>query len=749
MVQIPRILSRLPQLLAAVAAVLLLLGHAPVSYATGPDQRAEAEWLIMMYQVADDETLEEDILRDFNEAEVVGSSDDVYVVAQVDRFSGAFDGMGDWTSAKRYFLTSDDDFNSINSEEMMDVGEVNMADAAELVDFIVWAAETFPARKHALIMSDHGMGWPGGFADPDPGILGSHDIPLAQGFGDSIWLMELDDALGQARAQSNIEQFELVGFDVCLMGTIEVFSAMAPHARYSVASEEEEPGVGWAYAAFLDRVTTDPAMDGAGLSRAIVEAYIDQDLVVQQFPEAGEGDITLAAIDLAEIENVQAALNTFTEDLTALDQNVVAEARAYAQPYNSPIAGAVDENLPSSYIDLGHFAQLIQKAGPEAADSAAGLLAAINAAVIAEKHGPTRPGSTGMTIEFPVAEQYNVLDNLGYALIAQRFTDATLWDEFLSVHHTDARRENFSRPQAEPQAAPDEDMIEVPGISTDEDLQILAEDIQYLIDEGYEAEEALEIMELDYGWPPETVAFLAELAVFEPEVEQPQSSVAKPIQLSPLTLSTEVAAPDLPVTIRTDISGDRLSYLYSFIGRFLPRQDVLIIEDMDYIFANENQDVSGVTRPVWPEGGFDIDYTWIPTIYAISDGQNSVRVLLEPETYDDSPTYQVRGIYTFADSGATRPARMNFRDGEMTQLFGFTGQSGVGAPRQITPKAGDTFAVLERGIDFSQDSEEENYAREGGVLTFGSEKFTIAAAPCLQWELCGWHHCRRSRRQTI
>ena len=106
-----------------------------------------------------------------------------------------------------------------------------------------------------------------------------------------------------------------------------------------------------------------------------------------------------------------------------------------------------------------------------------------------------------------------------------------------------------------------------------------------------------------------------------------------------------------------------------------------------------------------------------------------MRALLEPETYDDSPTYQVRGIYTFADSGATRPARMNFRNGEMTQLFGFTGQGGVGAPRQITPKAGDTFTVLERGTDLSQDSDEENYAREAGLLTFGSEKFTVIETP--------------------
>lgn len=726
--------SKYVHLFMALMAFTAVLIFAPAGSAAEPPRQAEAEWLIMMYQVADDETLEQAILGDFNEAEFIGSSDDVHVVAQVDRFTGGFDGMGDWTSAKRYYLTPDDDFETINSLEVDDIGEVNMADAETLVDFIVWAAENYPARKHALIMSDHGMGWPGGFADPDPGILGADNIPLAEGFGDSIWLMELDDALERARAQAGIDQFELIGFDVCLMGTIEVFSAMAPHARYSVASEEEEPGVGWAYAAFLNEVNSNPSMAGDDLSKAIVEAYIDQDLVVQAFPEAGEGDITLAAVDLSQMSNLHMALDDFTADLAGLDQTSVAEARAYAQAYNSPIVGAVDENLPSSYIDLGHFAQLIEESNPETAASVSALQDAIQSAVIAEKHGPTRPGSTGMTIEFPVAGQYGVLDNLGYTLVAQRFTDATQWDEFLALHHANDRRENFSRPDAQPQPTAEEELVEIPGITSEDDLEILIEDIQFLLDEGYPADEALEIMEFDYGWPPETVAFLSEQGVFEANSgrssrSQNKGGVAKPIQVAPLTLSAEVATPDEPMLIQTDISGDRLGYVYSFIGRFLPREDILIIEDMDYIFADDSQEIGGVTRPVWPQEGFGLDYDWSPTIFAISDGQTSVRALFEPESYGESPTYQVKGIYTFGDSGATRPARMSFRDGEMTQIFAFSGQGGVGAPRQVTPKAGDTFTVLERGIDFNQDTEEENYAKESGTLTFGDEPFFIEETP--------------------
>jgi hypothetical protein len=704
--------------------------YAPPGQAAEPNTQGEAEWLIMMYMVADDETLEQSIVGDFNEAEFIGSSADVHIVAQVDRFIGAYDGAGDWTSAKRFYLTADQDFENIGSEELEDLGEVNMADGETLADFMTWAIENYPARKYALIMSDHGMGWPGGFADPDPGGFGADEIILAEGFGDGIWLMELDRALTTVRDQTGIDQLELIGFDVCLMGTLEVFSAVAPHARYAVASQEEEPGVGWAYAAFLERLVNNPAMDGGELGQTIVEAYIDQDLVVQAVPEAGQGDITLAAANLANIPEVFTALDEFANSLSQIDQDLVAEARAYAQPFNSPIAGMVDPNLPSSYIDLGNFVQLIQETSPETADSGAALLSAIQEVVIAEKHGPTRPGATGLTIEFPVFEQYGAADNLGYTTVAQTFTDATQWDEFLAFHHSGGSREGFSRPeeQSEP-AAPE--LPEVPGITSQEDLDLLLQNIQEVIDQGFSGEEALEIMEVELGWPPETVAFLAEQGVFDQTTGRSRAArtVAKPIEMAPITLASEIATPDQPTTIQTEVTGDQIGYVYSFIGRFQPREDILIIEDMDYVFADTNQEVGGITRPVWPEGGFTIDYDWSPTVYAISDGTTSVRALFEPETYGETPTYLVKGLYTFADSGTTRPARISFREGEMTQVFVFSGQGNVGAPRQVTPNPGDTFTVLERGYDLSKDSQDENYTKEGGVLTFGPDKFFIEETP--------------------
>ena len=234
-------------------------------------------WLVMLYQDADDEILEKDIFLDLNEAEQVGSSAKVQIVSQIDRYRGGFQGDGDWYNARRYYVTRDDDLQHINSKLLKDLGEVNMADGKTLVDFVTWAMKAYPADKYALILSDHGMGWPGGWTDQSS--LGATDrsLPLASATGDMLYLHEIDKALGDIRSQTGLDKFELVGMDACLMGHLEVLSALSPHARYAVTSQETEPSLGWAYAAFLNELTSNPGMNGADLGEAIVNSYISED----------------------------------------------------------------------------------------------------------------------------------------------------------------------------------------------------------------------------------------------------------------------------------------------------------------------------------------------------------------------------------------------------------------------------------------------------------------------------------------
>jgi hypothetical protein len=64
---------------------------------------------IMLYQDADDKILEKDIFIDLNEAERIGSSDQVQIVSQLDRYRGGFDGDGDWHGTRASYVTQDDE----------------------------------------------------------------------------------------------------------------------------------------------------------------------------------------------------------------------------------------------------------------------------------------------------------------------------------------------------------------------------------------------------------------------------------------------------------------------------------------------------------------------------------------------------------------------------------------------------------------------------------------------------------------
>ncbi|MGL4649958.1 MAG: clostripain-related cysteine peptidase, partial [Caldilineaceae bacterium] len=465
----------------------------------------------------------------------------------------------------------------------------------------------FPARKRMISLSDHGAGWPGGWGDPDPGGDGDDDVALVEYFGDSLWLMEIDRALAEARANLGIEAFDVIGFDACLMAQLEVFTAIAPHGLFAVASEETEPALGWAYAAFLDRLASDPGMDGAGLTTAIVETYIDEDLRLLDpsfagglSPEAAAIEVfydgTLSAIDLTQIAPLNAALDSLAGAMTSIDQNIVAQARAYAQSYESVFG----DDLPSPYIDLGHFAQLVQSNTQDEAvqDAAAQLETALAAAVIAERHGPGRPGSTGIAFYFPVIDLYRIDDNLGYSEVAARFAQESQWDEFLAFHLGGAPAGSAGQPASPIQAALNALMPDLDA----EYVRILEDEIAALVEDGAAPEEIAQILVDEWELDEEVVVALLDAGLLGTQEAAPPANTTqrKPIQISPITLSAEVAYPGEPVRIEANVSGDRIGFIYSFIGRLLPEDDILIIEDEDFLFADEETTVGGVTYPVWP-----------------------------------------------------------------------------------------------------------------------------------------------------
>jgi len=644
-------------------------------------------WTIILYQDATDKALDKDIFLDLNEAERAGSGDQVQIVAQIERYQGSGRAAG-WTGAKRFYISRDPDLNTVRSKLVADLGNVNMADPKTLVDFAAWAMKTYPADKYALILSDHGMGWPGGWSDPNSSGAHATNAPLASQMGNILYLNELDQALGQIRSQAGLDKFELIGLDACLMSQLEVYTVLAPHARYAVASEETEPALGWAYTSFLQTLNANPAMTGGDLAKLIVKSYIEQDQRIvddQARAEfAGRGsylgeiaapsaqavaremgqDITLTAIDLAALPPLMKSVNDYSVALQRVDPRAIAKARSYTLPFTSIFGSKV----PPSFVDLGHFVQLLKRTTEDKTVAAAGdqVLAALGKAVIAEKHGPEKPGATGVSIYFPVSQLYNnpYAGPQSYTAIANRFAKESAWDEFLAYFYTGRRFQSTDTGNAT-----------VPGRS-----------------------------------------------------EAVRSLTAGGIQIGPVTASSKTAASNKPVVLKTTISGPNVGYIKLLVG-FLDRAGKSInVADTDTLDSPETRELNGVYYPVWPETGrFNLEFEWEPVVFAITDGKNRAEALFMPENFGKSrneATYSVEGTYTFVENGEARPAKLLFRNGVLRQVFGFTGQDMEGAPREILPTPGDTFTVLERWLDLDAQGKITKIANQKGkTLTFGSQPF--------------------------
>ena len=648
------------------------------------------KWLIMLYQDADDKILEKDIFIDLNEAERIGSNAQVQIVSQIDRYRGGFDGDGDWHGARRYYVTQDDNLARLGSELVEELGEVNMASGDTLIDFVTWAVSNYPADKYVLILSDHGMGWPGGWSDPNPGGDGGGadvNAPIAQALGNQMYLAEIDDALARARAAAGVDKFELIGMDACLMGHLEVMSALAAHANFAVLSQETEPALGWAYASFLNTLQQNPGIDGGQLGQLIVSSYIDEDARItdeqQRLDLYGRGgglfglgsvpsaretaaqmgrNVTLAALDLRQTAALLDSVNQFAYALQEAPQKNVAKARGYAQSFTS-IFGA---EAPASYIDLGHFVQLVEQVAGSGTVSDAGkaVLAALDQTVLAGKNGPDKAGATGVSVYFPTSQLYKspIAGPPSYSVVAERFAQDSLWDDFLAFHYSGRQFQPGSTQLAAPEAA----AVRAPG--------------------------------------------------------------AGQIRVGAIEKSGEVARPGEPVTLRATVDGDNIGYIYIFTGFYDRAASSIFVADQDYLDSGDTREVNGVYYPAWGEGAFTVEFPWEPLMFAIDDGANRVTVALQPESYGatvEDAIYSVDGLYTYGADGEQRRARLYFRDGVLQQVLGFTHDAGdtvSGAPREIIPAVGDAFTPDELWLDLDASGRViGRYTEAADTLTFGAE----------------------------
>lgn len=117
---------------------------------------AQKEWTVMMFNNAKN-NLESLQVGAVNTMESIGSSKDVNIVVQLGRLGSGY-GTGNWKGSRRYCLVKDTDTANITSPVLW-TGAVDMGDYKNVIDFVKWTAENYPAKHYALIIANHGGGW--------------------------------------------------------------------------------------------------------------------------------------------------------------------------------------------------------------------------------------------------------------------------------------------------------------------------------------------------------------------------------------------------------------------------------------------------------------------------------------------------------------------------------------------------------------------------------------------------------------
>ncbi len=253
-------------------------------------------------------------------------------------------------------------------EENMGRGAMTSPDT--LSTFIRYGAEHFPANRMELIFWDHGGGSVTGYG---------HD---EKNSGSSMTLAGINTALKDGGVK-----FDFIGFDACLMATVENGIMLSQYADYMIASEETEPGVGWYYTNWLSKLSGNTSMPTLQVGRQIADDFVE----VCGRQCRGQGT-TLSVVDLAELmAAVPKELKEFSTDTTELirnnDYQKISKARSNTREFAQ--STRIDQ------IDLVHFARNMGTAeGRELAD-------ALEKAVKYNRTGGGIRNAYGLSIYFP------------------------------------------------------------------------------------------------------------------------------------------------------------------------------------------------------------------------------------------------------------------------------------------------------------------------------------------------------------
>lgn len=289
----------------------------------------------------------------------------------------------DWTKLQLHKihngqLTTIEENMGASCHEYETVPNCTPMSKGNITEFIKKAVAQAPADRYVLVLWDHGSGSIHGYGDPE-NLSSVIDI--------------------QEAVKNSGVHFDIIGYDACLMATLDSAYSLKDYADYYVASEELEDGFGWDYKKIMETLAANKSISSRDLAVRITEVYQERYI--------DDPTYTLSAIDLSKIEAVKTAYENYTN---AMNSNISAQGTGLnawvdfndARKKVDHYAEYADSNI--LHVDLKDLVSLSSNGNNDF-----GLIEAINNAVISNKSARTT--SYGISIFMPYYYDLMSLDS--------------------------------------------------------------------------------------------------------------------------------------------------------------------------------------------------------------------------------------------------------------------------------------------------------------------------------------------------
>ncbi|MCO4781343.1 MAG: hypothetical protein KC646_03410 [Candidatus Cloacimonetes bacterium] len=358
------------------------------------------EWTYLVFINADN-NLDRFGVGDLNEMAEIGSTENVNIVVQLDRAYGK--------PAKRYFVQKGD------TNEVQDLGEVDMGSVKTLTDFVEWGSTNYPAEKYATVIWNHGSGW-----NKKASNTVFKGISYDDESGNHITTAQLTGAAKDIRDILG-KKLDILAFDACLMQMLEVSYAVKNDAKIMLASQETEPGEGWAYNDSLKELVNKKGLSAEEVSTIIVDTYDKS----YDNGSQGNSSTTQSWVDLSKTDALVDSLNTLADHLMDGHKDLLTSSVSKVQKF-----------YYRSNVDLIHLLELFdaELTGEASVACKAALKAANEFVGHHGTHGAKMKNSKGTAIYFP-SRGYSFSDKY----LNLDFAKASKWDEMLKAFYAAAK----------------------------------------------------------------------------------------------------------------------------------------------------------------------------------------------------------------------------------------------------------------------------------------------------------------------